>query len=254
MKIGLEYEGVIHWQKTGDIVRWSDIPMGVRKTIKRIASFGYSHENIQDPCDNYDCLAEVRTIPMTTLTARDILFTLFTELRRTHEAFKYCGYVINWAEEKIPDDLHKKIQHDLDHPTGDRPKIKKYTQTIVNGTVRPFVNVGNKYRGGGLHINVSSIPCILIPGFVMRLHESLRQYLDTDFKSHYRTNLLFRHRLDGTDSIAEYMSFGFNLKNKKSTKEPVWHQSFDLVRHHFHWVELMLGEINEFVKAAKEIK
>jgi hypothetical protein len=218
-----------------------------------MVSYGSPHNSIQDPCDNYDCLAEVRTIPITILTARDILYTLFTELAKTHEAYKHHGYVINWAEEEIPEELHKKIQYDLDHPKDGQTKIKKFTKTIVNGTVQQYESVGNKYRGAGLHINVSSIPYILVPGFVMRLHAGLHGHLDKDFKSHYRTNLLFRHRLDGTDSIAEYMSFGFNLKTK-STKEPIWKQSFEMVRHHFHWVEAILGEINEFVKAAKKIE
>ena len=222
MKIGLEFEGVIRNFATGEISRWSKIPADARMAIKKQM---FVRRQKVDPCDRYDALAEVRTIPIENPTAEKLITALFTEMEAATYAFVANGYFIQWFEQPIPKELHDEIRHDkvLADPDGKKDKI---TYTIKDGVVGQYVSEGNLFRGGGLHINISSIPNQFAPGVAINLHGGLQHLrLKEKFQSHYRNNLLYRTKegavcvdyskfLSGHqfEPIVEYMSHGFNVQ------------------------------------------
>ena len=270
MKIGLEFEGVIRNYSTGVITRWPKIPKEIRTQIKKMMFPG--RKKIE-PVDGYDCLAEVRTEPISNPTPFQLLEALFTEMENATNAFMTHGYYIQWFEQEIPKELHDEIKHDcfLRNPDG---KKSKYTQTFKDGQVVEYRSEGNLYRGGGLHINISSIPQLFAPALVMFLDRELRPYTGLyKFQSSYRKNILFRTRNDCTnhiinspedhykfvDYIVEYMSHGFNIPKIEGWKE-IWnecennHGFFYPFNYHLYWAICLIRSLNLFVDSTKQIR
>lgn len=218
MKIGLEFEGVIRSQKTGAITRWPQIDEKVRNTIKRMI---YERREKVEPIDTYDCLAEVRTLPMLNPSPVDLINALYTEIELATNAFMANGYFIQWFEQEISDELHREIQHTIETNPN---KIKKDTYTVTSKGCTDWRSEGNRFRGGGLHINVSPVPRAFATSFVMGLNRALFYQYRYRFQSHYRNNILFRTRHDASDKefkepIAEYMTFGFNVTQVQGWRE-----------------------------------
>jgi hypothetical protein len=264
MKIGLEFEGVIRNYSTGEITRWPKISDKIRSNIKKIMYVG--REKVE-PIDGYDCLAEVRTTPISNPNPYDLLNALFTEMENASRTFVAHGYYIQWYEQPIPKELHEEIKHDLSFANDG--KKSKYTQTFKDGQVVQYESEGNLFRGGGLHINISSIPEVLAPGLVMYLDKRLRPETDRyKFQSHYRTNVLFRTRIDLNtitnntyDHIVEYMSHGFNVPKLSG-----WREQYEECKknthfgvspantYHLLWADRLITVIKDFVNATKGIK
>lgn len=225
MKIGLEYEGVI--KREGIAIRWNDLPIDLRARIQGI--------NTIAPVDRYDCLAEVRFLEQNELTSRNLLYDLFTHIIFLSEKFRKEGLSIEWKENDISQDLHDRIVKDF----GQDKKSKKITYTLGNQGLQVWQpGVIDKRRGGGLHINVSGLPKNSWLNWVMDMHEGLRDFKNSQMRSHYRNRILFRKRYIGTEEVFEYMSFGFELpldSDKLSFKE-----FFEITKHHFHWAEAVL--------------
>jgi hypothetical protein len=207
MKIGLEFEGVIRSSRDGTITRWPNIDERVRNNIKRMM---FERREKIEPIDNYDCLVEVRTPPMKKPTPKKLIIALFTEMENATKAFRANGYFLQWSEQEIPEALHRTIQEALLH---NMEHSKKETLCITGTGSSDWVKDDtNLFRGGGIHINVSPVPRIFSSALVMGLHNRLEEYKKPfGFKSHYRTNVLYRARWCESEAIAEYMSFGFNV-------------------------------------------
>ena len=272
MKIGLEFEGVIRNYSTGEITRWSKMPEEAKIGIKKMM---FVRREKIDPCDRYDALAEVRTPPIENPTEEKLINALFTEIETATNAFVSNGYYIQWFEQPIPQKLHDEILHDfaVGDPDG---KKDKYTQTIRNGKVEKFESVGNLFRGGGLHISISSIPAILASALVMDLHNDLRGWhRDGKFQSHYRTNLLYRTRCEyllkpsspnyGSkyDEVVEYMSHGFNIAEVAGWRKryaPVSSEKWYLQEYDhaeiapFIWAKIVIENLKRFYKVCGELR
>ena len=216
MKIGLEFEGVI--THNGHIVRWSKIPENIRNGIKE--DMGVT----MDPVDRYDCLAEVRTEPLVNPSPLVLEQTLFKKILEASAAFEWFGYDIIWNEVEIPQAIHDEICSDISFETA-----KKEVMTIESGLVSLFTATGNSYRGGGLHINVSPVPRLILESFVLNLHGKMHEFTKRySLKSVYRNHLLFRHRWDPQNGewVAEYMSTGFPVDFRGAWNYPIewaWH-------------------------------
>lgn len=210
MKIGLEFEGVIHDFQNGEIVRWSKIDKTKQHRIKRIL---YANREAVSPCDRYDALAEVRTLPIDNPTPEKLITALFSEMELASHAFSANGYDIHWFEEPIPVELHDEITKEF--ATGD-PEGKKNKFTWVvdqHGTYKQFQGTGNLFRGGGIHINISSIPEMFAHSLVRNIDNHLNFHKEKTFKSHYRINILYRTRYGfNYEPVLEYMAHGFNVK------------------------------------------
>lgn len=253
MKVGLEFEGVIVNYSTGEITRWSKIDEATRARIKKLIYIGRKRE---EPCDGYDALAEVRTEPLLNPTPEVLIEALFTQMELASNAFAANGFEIRWFEQKMPENLHKEIQADLNNPL---TKVKKFTQTFTSNGIEGYSSVGNIYRGGGLHINVSPVDFIFAPSLVWRLHTATAHYRNhCKFQSHYRNNILFRQRYSGNDPLVEYMTHGFNVLSLKD-----WRKDLEIVKkfqwfncgidmNHILWAYNVLSEISTFFQALKK--
>ena len=263
MKIGLEFEGVIHDFQTGNIVRWSKIEKAKQSRIQRIL---YANREAVLPCDRYDALAEVRTLPIENPTPEKLIKALFSEMELASHAFSANGYDIHWFEEPIPVELHDEIRKDFaaDDPDG---KKDKFTWTVKDFVATQFQGAGNLFRGGGLHINVSSIPHVFAQMVAENLHGRLSCFnLKSEFQSHYRNNILYRVRQDYTtnDNIVEYMSHGFNVQSLSNWRTDFSH--FCQIDDHykriygeerdlrFNWAWAMIDQLGQFYKDIKSIK
>lgn len=252
MKIGLEFEGVIIDSQTREITRWKNIPEQKQKNICRLINYGENDAKVL-PIDTYDCLAEVRTRPLENVSARDMLYSLFSLIERTNRAYESAGYTILWKEMEIPEKLHTEISCEID---ADPNKSKKATYTINNNGIESYYSKGNRFRGGGIHVNVSPIPTIIAPAFILELHKIMRAHSHKadgkQFQSQYRKNILYRTRIENNEAIAEYMSFGFEFPDTLGTngKQPV-SEIFDIVKHQFHWAEACILVVNSFIGSLK---
>jgi len=204
MKIGLEFEGLL--LKDSKVVRWSQIPRDQQFRIKCNMDMMQSE---LDPCDYYDCLAEVRTDPIVNPTVHSLLDAWMDQIALANKSFKAEGYDIVWAESAISPAMHSAIVKEI--ALSGRPK--KDVFTIVDGRVVPYLSRGNLFRGGGLHINVSSVHPDVAVAMALEMHACLYRCIDSDFRSNYRKNMLFRKRQDLVtgEFIAEYMSMGYNF-------------------------------------------
>ena len=260
MKIGLEFEGVIRNYETDQITRWSKISAEDRERIQRLI---YTRRPRVDPCDRYDALAEARTKPIENPTAEKLITALFSEMESTSNAFMTAGYTVQWWEQEIPKALHDEIRGEFNRNDPDGKK-NKLTYTIANGMPGQYVSEGNLFRGGGLHINVSSVPYELGVGLAIELHKTLYPYRGYCFQSHYRTNLLFRQRYplnergnnDMEFPILEYMSHGFNVKTLKDWQARWAHfenQGYGYPPE-FQWAKSLMTTLTHFKNAVKAFK
>lgn len=260
MKIGLEFEGVIRNRQTCEIARWSKIDTESQRRIKKLLYTNRCRESV-DPCDRYDALAEVRTPPIVNPTAEKLVTALFTEMELATQSFNANGYDIQWWEQPIPEKLHEEIKQEFadGDPEG---KKNKLTYTIKDGLPVKYESEGNLFRGGGLHINISSIPSIYAAGLAIELHRRLLSERGYKFESHYRTNLLYRTRYDGKNSydydepIFEYMSHGFNIRSLKD-----WQKEFSNYQNKGHshppqyaWAVILMRHLTNFINDAGKIK
>jgi hypothetical protein len=272
MKIGLEFEGVIRSSRTGDICRWPKIPEESRKLIKRMI---YERREKVEPIDGYDCLAEVRTLPLENPSPYELINALFTEMELASKAFFAAGYGIQWFEQEIPKAIHDEVVAgaNLRDPDG---KKRKPTHTFGDGGIKLYQSEGNYFRGGGLHINISNVPRELAPSLVLHLDDKMyRDRVNAHYKhkSHYRTNLLFRMRAvqrerlktlrvgsstETWDTICEYMSFGFNVPKLEG-----WREAFDATQKETCWGEQdpwvywpvrLVSALNEWTTKLKEVR
>lgn len=217
MKIGLEFEGVIHDFQTGNIVRWSKIEKAKQSRIQRIL---YANREAVLPCDRYDALAEVRTVPIENPTPEKLIKALFSEMELASHAFSANGYDIHWFEEPIPVELHDEIRKDFAAGDPDGKK-NKWTWTInEHDQQKPFQSEGNLFRGGGIHINISSVPDFFGHLLVKTINNHLGYQKEKSFQSHYRTNILYRTRQGlNYEPVVEYMSHGFNVKTLENWRQ-----------------------------------
>jgi hypothetical protein len=251
MKMGFEYEGVI-LDHNNQPVRWSSLHVGTRFKIK--AKMDRMDDPL-DPCDAYDCLAEVRTDPLENPTSEQITEALKHEIDMATKAYQSVGLNVYWGEMLIPAKLHQEIVKDLVN----RPK--KYTCTIANGVQTSYSSEGNCFRGGGLHIHVSPISNALVPAWAMLLHERLYGgRLPDDMRSNYRQNLLYRFRQEPPEGypwrswsavgIGEYMSYGVNLY----TANNLFAQWADIIlRECYYFASMVEHGGAEALKKAEEI-
>jgi len=265
MKIGLEFEGVIVSYATAEITRWSSIPEDLRRRIKKMI---YIRREQEDPCDGYDALAEVRTLPIPNPTPEILIEALFLQMEIATHAYAANGYEIRWYEQNIPDDLHNQIQFDLNNPPAGQYKVKKYTQVLTKDGAVEYKSTGNRFRGGGLHINISSLPEVFAPSVVAGLDKNLSKLrFNYKFKSHYRNNILFRTRYpvdssgktDYNEPIVEYMAHGFNVpslkdwrKDLQSVSNHTWYgkgRNMD----HMIWAWNVCGFMSDFFKAVGKL-
>lgn len=265
MKIGLEFEGVIINYSTGQISRWSGIPEDVRQRIKKMI---YVRREQEDPCDGYDALAEVRTLPIPNPTPEILIESLYTQMELATNAFAANGYEIRWYEQNMPDELHEEIQYSLDNPPDGQYPEKKYTQVLTKDGVVEYKSVGNRFRGGGLHINISSLPEVFAPSVVAGLDKNLsRQRHDYKFQSHYRNNILFRTRCprdssgktDYNEPIVEYMAHGFNVLSMKDWRKDLinmsnkaWYRT-GWNMNHMIWAWTVCGFMNDFFRSVEKL-
>jgi len=214
MKIGLEYEGVIFDKATSQVTRWSSIPKNKQFRIKqRMDMMGSEVE----PCDGYDCLAEVRTEPLVDPNPETLINALMDAVELAEKAYESEGFHILWDEVMIHPRLHADIKLSLANAT------KKDTQYIGRNGVDCYSSDGNVFRGAGIHVNVSNVHRHIVPAMALQMHSALRGYMadhsshSSPFYSNYRQNVLFRTRRDDVtgDDIGEYMSFGFRLPDER---------------------------------------
>jgi len=265
MKIGLEFEGVIRSYTTGEITRWSKIPDEARMAIKKAM---FIRRKKIEPCDRYDALAEVRTPPIENPTAEKLITALFTEMESATNAFVSNGYFIQWFEQPIPKELHDEIRHDkvLADPDGKKDKI---TYTIKDGIMTEYRSEGNLFRGGGLHINVSSIPQVFAASVAVGLHGGLRHLREKGkFQSHYRNNLLFRIKQGDECSyygkflersgehVVEYMSHGFNVPSLKGWQKELDHSvnKGNDFPPKFEWAWFIARHLQRYFESVKNFK
>lgn len=219
MRIGLEYEGVI--LKNGNIIRFSSMPIEHQDAIK---------SKYANPHDNYDCLAECRTLPFTFESTRDVAYKLFEECSKITSIYNDLGYDIHWGELEIPKEIHDSIRSDV--------KFKKPMLTINKGF---FIDIDNSseekfYRGGGIHLNISGRHGNHLIGIILSIF-NYRYHASTEFKSFYRKNFLFRFKPE-FDGI-ELMSIGFDATKFNGLRE-----SFESTKHFFHLFDPIIDELN----------
>lgn len=227
IKIGLEYEGVI--KKDNKIVRWMDLSSDIQKKIQS--------DNKIPPVDNYDCLAEVRTFPLTNPNEKSILNELFDKIENLNNIFIKNGLTIDWNENIIPENLHKSIINNMKHLDGVNKKYKETYTLDGNGSKLwlPIHLMEDKRRGGGLHINVSGLNKECIISFVCALHSSLEHLKDKTLCSQYRQQILYRDKYIGNERVYEYMSFGFHIPTKMKI-----FNFYKYVKHCFHWMKIII--------------
>ena len=233
MKIGIEYEGVI--LKDGKPLRWSSICKKDRKEICNAVSD-------KNPVDAYDCLAEIRFLS-TSVDSRTILQTLMEKINTYNGVFLKRGFNILWGEMEIPEEIHKEIVGEKDKA---KEKFKPTSTVSSNGVTGWSPEGGNRFRGGGMHINVSPISQLLAPALVLSLHESLRHHSEQTMKSNYRHHILFRQRMIENESVTEYMTFGLTIPKINSTDA-----AFKMIAHNFHWADCVVNVVKEFGKEFK---
>ena len=250
MKIGFEYEGVI-LDDNGQITRWSDIPLQRQFRIKTKMDMMATKQN---PCDHYDCLAEVRTEPLEDKSPRELLLAFRDVIQLADNAFQTEGYFVHWGEMRIPTALHQQILRDL----GESKDRKKNTRTIVDGVEVQYDSKGNVWRGGGMHVSFSDIEDFLMPGVAVNLHTRLHRYLeDWALNSNYRNNLLWRHRDERDQNgaivhkIGEYMTFGFNLADildlAKWDEQSKYRYAGNGQNHPIHWMTEIHNVLTDYL-------
>lgn len=234
MKIGLEYEGVIvSWD--GDITRWKSIPENLRSKICKLAEDEF-------PCDNYDCLAEARMhVPVENPTVDSLSKAFFDRVSKVDMAFKAYGYSVVWGEQKIPEKIHEEILQEFDLSVKAGVRKKKLTFRISNLGVSDYWSHGNMFRGGGIHINVSHVLPRDATGMALSLRTILQPYQFGRFMSNYRNELLFRFRSaeDTRESIAEFLSFGWNMGGSPNDQVTVNRAK--------HWMGVIIEEAKEHI-------
>lgn len=220
MRIGLEYEGVI--LKDGNIIRFSSMPVEHQEIIKA---------KYANPHDNYDCLAECRTLPFTFESTRDVAYKLFEECSKLTSIYNDLGYNIHWGELEIPKEIHDSIKSDV--------KFKKPMLTINKGF---FVDIDNSseekfYRGGGIHLNISGKHVNHLLGLILHIYKDNWRITHSDFSSFYRKNFLFRFKPEFNG--IELMSIGFDATKFNGLRE-----SFESTKHFFHLFDPIVAELN----------
>jgi len=241
MKVGLEYEGVIlHHDK---IITWNSIPEEQKKSI-------ISLTGDPRPYDNYDCLAELRTMPyqLTENAAQDvqnILQGLLERICKYTSAYKKNGYDIAWCEKKITNDMHDDITKRMGaiERGGDDKfsgKDAKITWTLSEEGISFWKPkpVTTHLRGGGLHINISPVEDISKAALIaLALHTGMKEYTNYG-KSIYRKSILFRQRNIEKERVMEYMSIGFPFNTPDSLVT-----LSTLIKHQFHWCRAMVDTL-----------
>ena len=110
-----------------------------------------------DAIDTYDCLAEVRSDPLPVVlgeNANDFAVRIGTQLLCEMESLEDKvpgGYKILWDEVEIPPSVHENIINDCKFN-------RKEIRNILTGEVYkkdPNAWASDKFRGGGMHINIS---------------------------------------------------------------------------------------------------
>lgn len=246
MKVGLEYEGVIRDSLTNKIVRWGELSKNTEENIIKACKFNIYLGKNTFPVDNYDCLAEVRTRPLSNPTNEELLNHLFSEIVSLTKIFKENGLKIEWGECNIPIEIHDSIVESKN----EKEKKEKTTYTLGNQGEKIWTPSSvDKRRGGGLHINVSGLNEKVLISWVCDLHNRLRIFRSPKMRSHYRNQILYREKFDVTNSkpIFEYISFGFEILIKENTLENI----VSFVNHQFHWAEA-IRSVN--LKYKKEVK
>jgi hypothetical protein len=246
MKLGFEYEMPI--TRDGNLVRWTDIPESLRQLIKR----DFTGRTTTDPVDRYDCLAEYRSVPILpdrgVWDAKNILYNFFVGLDHFTRAFHRHGYQLICEEVEIPEEMHNSIMQSgyFKQQSNEHTPDCKYKCTHIM-TARGFEiyhQPHNRYRGAGLHINVSPVDEVMAPALVVMLANALCNYhLNSVFKSEYRKNILFRTRQMNQEWVTEYMSFGFQLK--RHLDSPFVSDLTQNVFHCFHWAEALANALNK---------
>jgi len=235
MKIGLEYEGVLY--KGGKIVRWADLPNKVKEHLLQ------HYKNIK-PVDNYDCLAEVRTSPISDPDTQKILYELFEAILALDARFHYYGIYIKWKECKLTSELHNKIILDCLKEDPDQPAQEKITYQLHPTKIWKPLST-NLYRGGGLHINVSGLKNEYLEKWVEKMWESLCSK-SKEWKSVYRKIPLFRQKEIFTENVFEFMSLGLELPTFHSKMTII--ECYSLVKELFHTIDTIIKISKEFQK------
>lgn len=250
IRVGFEYEGVIK-NSNNTVVRFKDLTPSSRKNI--ITNYEKSPFYNSNPYDNYDCLAEIKTIPIPILKevsykeqARNILYTLFGRIEYMSTLFKNNGYGIDWCECDITDETHNIILRDWE----ENKDISVIQDGLSQKTVYTLDKEDNKIqwkskdnrrRGGGLHITISGLGNILTPKMINDIHNNMIPYRDKNMSSAYRKNLIFRLKEKDGIKLFEYMSFGFQLQKRYN-----FFTMFHEVKHQFHWIEMLIRTIQSF--------
>lgn len=217
MKIGLEVEGVFTLNG---------------RPIRAPVLFG---KPIND-CDSYDVCAEVRTqaIPLRRvsdvvadlkgglLAAGDLcayemglvlLQNLLFYMDRVQQAARARGGDVTWDEMLIPEYIHREV---MDTCSFKNRTIHNALTGVDTTTKHPAAGRDDRYRGGGMHINISGVPNGAINNLVKQMtnciHHPSTPEEGLPFRSLYRARGLWRevNYPDWTSGF-EYRSTCFSL-------------------------------------------
>lgn len=222
IKIGFEYEG---WKKS------IYDGVSVYRLPQEMQPFIFHKDKYEILQDTYEALSEVRFIPFSPEDNLVSLFSTYYDIIK-EVAEKYNG---DFNEVLISEEIHKiatekSVWSNRNEESLELRKLRDHLGEYVNYNLKEQMTFNEKgeliqwknehdcrYRGGGLHINISPLEPKFVASFIKSLHERLYPlYKDEGFKSKYRNNILFRYRNYNGIKGVEYISFGINLKDRDS--------------------------------------
>lgn len=221
-KIGFEYEGYTD----NCYVDCNKFDKDTRQQVeKRIWS---EHRNTlvtnRNFFDGYCHLAELRFNP---ITKDDNLKEVITDYFSLIDYFRRKQHV-TFKEVLVGEEQHRRGIAELEKETQnaewtDRREKRNFVGERINydfkkpliildDEIKPFeFDETDRNRGGGLHINISPVEPKKVKDLIISLDKELRPLQNQEFKSKYRTNVLFRYRnYDGVNGV-EYMSMGIDF-------------------------------------------
>lgn len=196
-KIGIEFEGV--FLKNGT-------PIRAARLFGREVDFK----------DTYDVCSEVRsTAPVEwnrTTLIRDLGGDIMDQMHKVQKEARIHGGDVLWDEALIPEWIHEDVTRNVYFES--RVVHNMFTGVDEQPTNKS-ADSADRFRGGGMHINISGIHERSKEKLVRHLMygiphpESATQYLP--FRSMYRRRGLWRHTEYQRESGIEYRSPGFSF-------------------------------------------
>lgn len=196
-KIGIEFEGV--FLKNGT-------PIRAARLFGREVEFK----------DTYDVCSEVRsTRPIewnSTTLIRDLGGDIMDKMHHVQKEALIHGGDVLWGETLIPEWIHEDVTRNVQFQ---HRVVHNMFTGVDEQPTNKSANSADRFRGGGMHINISGI-CDCKKEQLVRLlmygiphPEGASEYLP--FRSMYRRRGLWRHTEYQRESGIEYRSPGFSF-------------------------------------------